>query len=641
MDEHIANQIAAGEVVERPASVVKELVENAIDAGAERIDIEIGDGGVAYIHVVDNGSGIAEDDCETAFLRHATSKISSGSDLFRILSLGFRGEALPSIAAVSKLECLTSSRSDGRGKRLFIEGGAVKLLEDAASSRGTDIRVSDLFFNTPARLKYMRTVQTELSHISDYVYRISLAHPEIAITLAHNGNVLLQTTGDRDLLQVIAAIYGTTVAKNMTSLEAENADYRLSGYVSKPEMTRSNRTGMTFVVNGRTIRNYSLTQAVMQAYHTLLPLHRFPLAVIHVQMDPTLMDVNVHPNKLEVRFSKEQELNAFLQQTVKQALKRNVLIPEASKPKERNTLIQEQLDLYRADSIEAPAAAPSRSFPANSPPREDANSQNGQPFQTSRDAAAQGSRQAAQRSSFDYAAKEMASSAFVGRQAPPEERSKPPANAAEALLAGSDPEKQSGGRPAFPKLFPIGQMKGTYILAQNEDGLYMIDQHAAHERINYEYYYELFGNPAQASQELVVPIPLEFTPSDALVIKNRLNVFEQAGVYMEPFGGNTFIIRALPHWIPPGSEREIAEDMAEWVLSEKQAIDIAKLREKSAILCSCKASIKANDNLTLAEMEALLDRLGNCRIPYTCPHGRPIVVSISNYELEKMFKRVM
>ncbi|AEI41454.1 DNA mismatch repair endonuclease MutL [Paenibacillus mucilaginosus] len=566
LDEHIANQIAAGEVVERPSSVVKELVENAVDAGSTRVDVSIEEGGLQLIRVTDNGGGIEEDDVEAAFFRHATSKIATSQDLFSIRTLGFRGEALPSIAAVSKVECLTSAGSTGLGTRLRIEGGTVRLKEDAAAQRGTDLSVRELFYNTPARLKYMKTVQTELGHVTDYMYRLALAYPNIAFTLKHNGHVLLQTLGSGDLLQAVAAVYGSSLAKSMLKIEGETLDYKLEGLISKPELTRANRGGITTVINGRYIRSFPVNQALLQGYHTLLPIGRFPVAVLHLTMDPTLVDVNVHPAKLEVRFSKEPELIA--------------LIPQGGAPaapaRVREQLVQEQLELYRPQAASAADA------------RETA-----------------------------------AASGALLRALAQTEASAPPA------------------LPAFPKLTPIGQLHGTYIVAQNEEGLFLVDQHAAHERINYEHYFDLFGRPAEASQELLVPMTLEYTSVEALRLTEKLPQLEQAGVYLEPFGGTSFLVRAYPHWLPKGEEQAIVEEMIDLLLQDKKGIDIAKFREKAAIMCSCKASIKANQSMGTLEIEVLLDRLAACRNPYTCPHGRPIVVSFSTYELEKMFKRVM
>ncbi|CAG7648417.1 DNA mismatch repair endonuclease MutL [Paenibacillus allorhizosphaerae] len=669
LDEHIANQIAAGEVVERPSSVVKELVENAVDAGSTRIDVTIEEGGLALIRVADNGSGMDPDDCETAFFRHATSKIASAHDLFAIRTLGFRGEALPSIAAVAKVECLTSPDTSGLGTKFVIEGGSVKAKADAAVPRGTDIAVRELFYNTPARLKYMKTIQTELGHVTDYMYRLALSHPGIAFTLKHNGNTLIQTLGSGDLLQVIAGVYGTAAARSMLPIRGESLDYRLSGYIGKPELTRANRNGISTVINGRYIRNFTVVNALLQGYHTLLPINRFPLAVLHLEMDPTLLDVNVHPAKLEVRFSKEPELMQLIEREVRSVLGAQRLIPSAGQTERRprEAVVQEQLELYRPQDPQAAspageaaagrealygearsayaagdAAATSRRESSAEQPQAGADAQRGLP------ASPRQPQPEAWREPSPW--RESASSP-PQRQSPQEsaqrrqdERTlRETAAASEALLRTLAPLPADAppALPAFPKLHPIGQMHGTYIVAQNVEGLFLIDQHAAHERINYEHYFDMFGKPAQASQELLVPLTLEYTSIEAVKLAEKLPQLEQAGVFLEPFGGSSFLVRAYPHWLPKGEEQALVEEMIEWLLSEKKQVDIAKLREKAAIMCSCKASIKANQKIGTLEIETLLDRLAACRNPYTCPHGRPIVVSFSTYELEKMFKRVM
>ncbi|MGE6229629.1 DNA mismatch repair endonuclease MutL [Paenibacillus chitinolyticus] len=755
LDEHIANQIAAGEVVERPASVVKELVENSIDAGSSRIDVVAEEGGLQLIRVTDNGSGIESEDCELAFYRHATSKIQSGKDLFSIRTLGFRGEALPSIAAVSKTEFVTSTDGSGLGRKLAVEGGDVVTQEETSARKGTDISVKELFYNTPARLKYMKTIQTELGHISDYMYRLALAHPEIAFTLKHNGNSLLQTLGGGDLLQVIAGVYGSAVGKQMIAVGGESLDYKISGYISRPELNRANRSAMSIMVNGRYVRSFAVQHAIMNGFHTLLPINRFPVVVLHIEMDPSLVDVNVHPSKLEVRFSKEPELVKMIEDMIKEALGRQVLIPKGVQASARikESFVQETMTLYRPeadpllkqgitpaqwreqlsvpadgqvpasadnreragegrdtaqeaderrrslaslDSLAPPDAAGSAGSAAEAlapdgdgrreqqPPAAGGTTGSGAAGSSGRDAA--GDRRIGSASDAAVpggvptpAAQEAAASRLrepqprpaaaepygapygsaaygaqprgaagasaggrTGRAPAPDDRPYS-REAAGSLLAAlpTRSDKEALKRPDFPSLSPIGQLHGTYLLAQNEAGFYMIDQHAAHERINYEYYYTKFGEPQEASQELLVPIPLEFTSADFQALQDKLPLLEQVGVYLEAFGGNTYLVRAYPHWFPAGDEQAIVEEMCEWILTERKGVDLSKLREKSSTLCSCKASIKANQSLSTAEMEALLDRLGGCGNPYTCPHGRPIVISFSTYELEKMFKRVM
>lgn len=607
------------------------------------------------IRVKDNGSGIDPEDCETAFYRHATSKILNGRDLFQITSLGFRGEALPSIAAVSKVSLLTATADDGKGRLVDIEGGNLIRNEDAPSGRGSDLAVRELFFNTPARLKYMKSIQTELGHISDAMYRMALAHPGISFTLHHNGNQLLHTLGNGDLLQVIAAVYGTNAAKAMLPITAEDLDYRISGYISRPEWTRSNRNAITTIVGGRYIRSNGLNAAIMRAYHTLLPINRYPLLVLELDMHPSLVDVNVHPAKLEVRFSKENELYTFVEQEIRKILLGQSLIPRPSKetigPKGSSSFIQEQF----AFSKGAVPPSSSNGDEKDTAPTGSASFlsglQSSNPDRISRDFSKDGQadHQVAREVAPAYGSG-YPSSSSQGRQTNantsyfnsyrPQETSMAQKQLPSVEKLWAPPQQEEPGLPAFPELNYIGQHHGTYIIAQNDGGLYLIDQHAAHERINYEYFYEKFGRPEDASQELLLPITLEFTPSESRQLSERLHWFQQAGVYLEHFGGQTFLVRSLPYWFPEGDEKAVVEEMAEWVLSERM-IDLAKLREKSSILCSCKASIKANHKLTEQEVEALLSRLAECKQPYTCPHGRPIVISFSSYDLEKLFKRVM
>lgn len=677
LDEQLANQIAAGEVVERPSAVIKELVENAIDAGSTTIDITVEEGGLTLMRVVDNGFGIEASDILTAFQRHATSKISTSSDLFKIASLGFRGEALPSIAAVSRLTCVSADTNTGLARQIVIEGGNVTVNEPANAPQGTDMTVRDLFYNTPARLKYMKAIQTELGHISDYVNRIALAHPGIAFTFKHNGSTLLQTLGTGDRLQVVAAIYGTNTAKAMLPIEAESADYELRGFISKPELTRANRNGITVIVNGRYIRSHAVIQSLLQAYHTLLPINRFPLAVIELGMHPSLLDVNVHPSKMEVRFSKEAELRSLLEEAARKALGKQRYTPGLDAGKQERTkpaFVQESISFYRKEEAEPSSPVEQAPFRADAPfgdfrgssrqaadaisraesyvkPPYSAQQQPRTGYQAAYPAAQKENipRDAAERLYTPQAADRQRNDSVREASAVwTQESPLPQPPAAAELAADNDSsapavaeEAQSAAAPAFPELHWIGQHHGTYIVAQSEEGLYLIDQHAAHERINYEYYYRKFGNPQAASQQLLVPLTLEFTPGEASQLREQLGLFAEAGVEVEPFGAQTFLVRSYPEWMPAGEEKAIIEEMAELLMTERKSIDIAKLREKAAIMCSCKASIKANDRMNREEGEALLSRLAACMQPYTCPHGRPIIVHLSTYQLEKMFKRVM
>ncbi|MFC5531870.1 DNA mismatch repair endonuclease MutL [Cohnella yongneupensis] len=674
LDEHLANQIAAGEVVERPASVLKELIENAVDAGASRIDVSAEEGGLALLRIADDGTGIEADDMLVAFQRHATSKIATGKDLFQIATLGFRGEALPSIAAVAKIKCVSSTDNSGLGRCVEIEGGALVANKEINAPKGTEMVVRDLFFNTPARLKYMKTIQTELGHLSDVVYRQALARPDIAFTFTHNGNLLLRTPGNGDLRQVVAAIYGTSSAKATIALQAEHPDYSLTGVTALPSETRANRGAVTVLVNGRYVRSQAVMQPLLQAYHTLLPLHRYPLAVLRLTMHPTLVDVNVHPAKLEVRFSKENELRSFVEQAVKEALGGRAHIPSgaATRAPKQSSWVQEQIrfqvppsetnaadqQIAASPTIELETAATAETVaPVSEPNVSESKPSYGNSFNSGNFGNSgsvshySNSRPAGQyneskysgnnsnnSNNSNYAKPTTPSSSYSPK--PMQQSQQPPVQIPEsvweAAFAAPAAKPQA---PSFPELSWIGQLHGTYIVAQNENGLYLIDQHAAHERIHYEFYFDKFGRPEEASQELLLPVTLEFSPDECILLRGRLAAFESAGVYLEDFGGNTFMIRAVPHWFPDGDEAAVVREMAEWVMKEK-SIDLKKLREQAAIMCSCKASIKANQAQTREAGEKLLERLAACRQPYTCPHGRPIVVSFSTYELEKMFKRV-
>jgi len=662
LDEQLANQIAAGEVVERPASIVKELVENSIDAGSTTIDLAIEEGGLTFIRVTDNGDGIAVEDMPQAFQRHATSKILTSSDLFRIASLGFRGEALPSIAAVSRLEMISAESDSGLARRLVLEGGTIAKDEPCNAPKGTTITVRDIFYNTPARLKYMKSIQTELGHISDYMNRIALAHPGIAFTLQHNGNSLLRTLGTGDRLQVIAAVYGSNTAKAMYHLAASDADYTVNGFVSKPELSRSNRNGITVIVNGRYIRSFIINQALVNAYHTFLPIHRFPLAVIEIEMHPSLLDVNVHPSKMEVRFSKEQELRQLIEQAVKAVLESERYIPRGvdslAPPRSKPAYVQDSISFHMNDFNQAAPVEDNTNTNLSkaSPPEE-------KPLTTEQSESRKQSESRYNYSPSSGSGKRSLESSYREQQAaytaipkdaaqrlyaPADFKQSGAVNISNtAATATEDPHKNDEDRSPsiaaseFPELHWIGQHHGTYIVAQAEDGLYLIDQHAAHERIHYEYFLHKFANASVASQNLLVPLTLEFTATEAAQLKMQLDLLLQAGVELEPFGSQTFLVRSHPDWMPKGQELELLEEMTNWLLAERKSVPIGKLREKAAIMCACKASIKANDRISREEGEALLRRLAACAQPYTCPHGRPIIVHFSAYQLQKMFKRVM
>ncbi|MDP4164062.1 MAG: DNA mismatch repair endonuclease MutL [Bacillota bacterium] len=638
LDDALSNKIAAGEVVERPSSVVKELVENAIDAGSTVIEIEVEEAGLAKIRITDNGDGIEEEDVLTAFLRHATSKIKNENDLFRIRTLGFRGEALPSIASVSRLEMKTSTGVEA-GNRVVIEGGKVEVFEKASSRKGTDLTITDLFFNTPARLKYMKTIHTELGNITDVVNRLALSHPEVSFRLIHNERKLLHTNGNGDVRQVLAAIYGIAIAKQLIPISAQSLDYRINGYVSMPEVTRASRNYISTMINGRFIRNYGLAKAIQEGYHTLLPIGRYPIVLLNIEMDPLLVDVNVHPSKMEVRISKEAELNELITSSIKAAFKTKELIPSGYSAVKRELPASEQTALSLDEfAVSGKNYTTIKETGASSP-----ESTWVEPGQNYDRIFSKIHRASESPSSVDEVENDISIvedqhyELKTGVQG-----TKKYGQASDVMdLSNEDAQREHTILPdRVPPLYPIGQMHGTYIFAQNEKGLYIIDQHAAQERIKYEYYREKVGNVENELQELLVPLTFDYSADEYMKIEENKSELEKVGVFLEEFGMNSYIVRAHPQWFPNGQEKEIIEELIEQVLSMKKA-DVKKLREEAAIMMSCKASIKANRHLRNDEIMALLEELRKASDPFTCPHGRPIIIQYSIYDMEKMFKRVM
>ncbi|MDW0109153.1 DNA mismatch repair endonuclease MutL [Sporosarcina aquimarina] len=625
MDEPLANKIAAGEVVERPASIVKELTENAIDAGSTSIEITLEEAGLTSIRITDNGSGMTTSDAVRAFERHATSKIVNEHDLFRIRTLGFRGEALASIAAVSKVHLWTS---DGvNGTEVDIEGGRIINHRAAALRQGTDITVSQVFFNTPARLKYMKTIQTEIGHTIDLVNRLAISHPKIAFKLSHGPQVLLKTSGSGDLLRVLSDVYGIAVAKKMIPFQAENADYKISGYVTLPEMTRASKNYMTVLINGRWVKSYAVNKAVLDALHTYLPIGRFPIVVLQAEADPYLTDVNVHPSKQYIKVSKEGELLAAVREGVHAAVKRAIIVPDAIQKEKKSAKVpSEQTSFWKNVEYNSRPMPTQQSHTVSPYSHED------KPAWTVEEVPADNAPTDNQtvESKF-YEPLEESNSSQISNEIEP----------TSTLESQSEPYDQSDVQAAFPELLPVGQVHGTYIVAQNEDGFYMIDQHAAQERIKYEYFRKKIGEVNHDERQmLLMPLIFHYSADEQLKIEERLDSLEEVGVFLEQFGPSSYTVKEYPSWFPAADASSIIEDMIEQVLNTRQ-INIAKLREETAIMMSCKKSIKANHYLTMEDMQRLLKDLGNAENPYTCPHGRPVLIHFTTYELEKMFKRVM
>ncbi|HFU3800276.1 TPA: DNA mismatch repair endonuclease MutL [Streptococcus suis] len=628
LPEILANQIAAGEVIERPASVVKELVENSIDAGASQIEIRIEEAGLKSIQITDNGEGIAPDQVALALRRHATSKIKNQADLFRIRTLGFRGEALPSIASVSHLTIETATDQHTHGLCLVSKGGVIESEEPISRPVGTQMTVSDLFYNTPARLKYVRSQQAEVSHIADIINRLSLAHPEIAFTLVNEGRELMRTAGTGKLRQAISGIYGIASAKKMVEIEAEDLDFYVSGYVSLPELTRANRNYISIFINGRYIKNFLLNRAILEGYGSKLMVGRFPLAVISIEIDPYLADVNVHPTKQEVRISKEKELMTLIREAIIKALKEQDLIPDAlenlaqssTRPRvkvkaEQGTLPLKESNLYY-DTVKQDFFLKPEVVAEDIKPLEE-------------------DKQAPQEVLEENAVKSVQ---FAERQSAESEDQEHPNLSAKELTKLADKLDQEE-TSTFPELEYFGQMHGTYLFAQGKTGLYIIDQHAAQERVKYEYYREKIGKVDNSAQQLLVPYIFEFPQNDALNLAHKMDALRQVGVNLEEYGVNQFILREHPIWMKEEEIESGIYEMCDMLLLTDQ-VSIKQYRAELAIMMSCKRSIKANHALDDYSARDLLRQLSHCQNPYNCPHGRPVLVHFSKSDMEKMFRRI-
>lgn len=639
MDEFLSNKIAAGEVVERPASVVKELVENAVDAGSTSIEVILEEAGLRSIQVIDNGSGMDEDDALISFQRHATSKITNEHDLFRIRTLGFRGEALASIASVSKVTLATSNGQSG--VEVYLEGGHVQSKKPGPLRQGTDITVAQLFYNTPARLKYMKTIQTELGHTIDLMNRLALCYPNIAFKLIHHDNELLKTNGRGDLRQVLAAIYGVANAKKMVHFEGETNDYKIEGYATIPEITRASKNYMSIFVNGRWVRHFTVQKSLIDAYHTYLPIGRFPIAVIHIEGDPFLTDVNVHPSKQQIRLSKEADLMKLIEESLHKAVRAVMQAPEIVKKPKKIASSSEQINFWKGLDYQNTPMEQYGEKPKVKP-------SNNQPVQeASRVEQRKISRPDLNEEGFRHPEtwEQIKERDVVFQETPSsldeEVLSEEPLEQSETVEAIEPDLTQEDNKEPFPMLEIVGQIHGTYIVAQSEDGFYLIDQHAAQERIKYEFFKDMVGEVNSGERQLLLlPLTFHYAADEALHLIDNKEALAEVGVFLEEFGQHSFIIREYPTWFPKGMEQEIIEDLIEQVLRQRKT-DIKKLREAAAIMMSCKRSIKANHYLDLQQMERLLHDLKKCVNPFTCPHGRPVIIHFRTYEIEKMFKRVM
>ncbi|MCO0860494.1 DNA mismatch repair endonuclease MutL [Staphylococcus pasteuri] len=644
----LTNKIAAGEVVERPSSVVKELLENAIDAKSTEINIEVEQSGIASIRVVDNGTGIEQDDLSLVFHRHATSKLDADDDLFHIRTLGFRGEALASISSVSKVTLRTCTDNES-GHEIYAENGVIKDQKPAKAKKGTDILVESLFYNTPARLKYIKSLYTELGKITDIVNRMAMSHPDIRISLVSDGKTLLKTNGSGKTNEVMAEIYGMKVAKDLVHITGDTSDYHLEGYVARPEHSRSNKHYISIFINGRYIKNFVLNKAIVEGYHTLLTIGRYPICYINIQMDPILVDVNVHPTKLEVRLSKEEQLYKLIVEKIQEAFKDKILIPKndldqhSKKNKVLNSFEQQKLDFERRQKEEA-----NNHNGMNDSENKSDHATNEQRYneETSQSLSSnvQENDESESFNSSNNINRDNDDNYFENQKEILNELDNND-NTFELDDEVKDNQDIKGAisastRRRVPYMEVVGQVHGTYIIAQNENGMFMIDQHAAQERIKYEYFRDKIGEVSNEVQNLLIPMTFHFSKDEQLIIDQYKEELDRVGVHLEHFGGHDYIVNSYPVWFPKAEAEEIIKDMIELVLENKK-IDVKKMREDAAIMMSCKKSIKANHYLKNNEMADLIDQLREMEDPFTCPHGRPIIINFSNYELEKLFKRVM
>lgn len=578
MDEQLSNKIAAGEVVEKCASVVKELIENSIDAGSTDIKIELLESGTRMIKVTDNGSGMDKDDALLCFQSHATSKIKNEDDLFNINTLGFRGEALPSIASVSNIIITTCDGIDSVTYKL--EAG--KLIDTSSSDlrKGTIIEVRDLFYNTPARLKYLNSLYTELSNITECINKAALSNTNIRFTLINDGKIITKTDGRGELLKTINDIYGVKVAKKMLRVSGETDDYTIYGYISLPEITKSNRNHIITIVNGRVVRNSELNRVINDAYHKYKFDNRYPVVVLNINVDSSLIDVNVHPSKMDIKFSNFDDLKSLVFDEIKNTLNNHFLAPTIDNTMIKVDSVVEKIDIEEKHEVKEYVLD----------------------FSTSEDIIKE------EENTYNY--------------------------------QPTDIEEEKEKRE-FPVLEPIGQVLGVYIVCHSEKGMYLIDQHAADERVNYEKYKKLMKNPTKDTISMLFPINIEYSKDEFLILKENLDIIKNIGINIEEFGESSFIVREHPIWFKEGLEEIFIRNILEKVIVMNKNFDLERFNDSISALLACKASVKAGDRLSLEEINALIEKLKMCENPFNCAHGRPTIIHYPKYELDKLFKRAV
>ncbi len=594
MSPHLANMIAAGEVVERPSSVVKELVENAIDAKASDIKIYLKNGGLEEIRISDDGEGMDKDDVLMAFMPHATSKIKNEYDLFRILTLGFRGEAIASIASVSEMN-ITSSQNGIEGYSVTYKAGMKKEEGITHSNKGTTVTVKGLFFNTPARLKYMRSGKKELSSILYFIDRIAMAHPDLRFTVLSDDKIVFQTSGSDNPKTLIAELYGMDAARCVTETSFTRDGYKAHFVVVKPQIYRSTKLEITIICNGRFVKNYNMTEATISAFSTYLPIGKYPIVILYFELDPLLVDVNVHPNKTEVKIANEEDICNAIKEEIGKLLYEKPQIPtrniNINEGYQKKTIFDSNIAMGDTDIKESFTPIPEVKREINSKPIEP---------------------------SMKATLKED------------------PVCYNEPMV--KEEIKEEAKIERLPHMEYVGSIFGTYLIFQNSSGMYLMDQHAAAERINYEKYYEILGKP-QPTQELLIPISVSFTKSEAIFVENNLDEFKKIGFTLEAIGELDYSIRMVPLWAKIDHLEDIIYDILSKMI-EGNKVDVIYFRDHIAKMIACKASIKANHQISRDEVDYLVSHLSECKNPYTCPHGRPTIIHFSVKELEEMFERI-
>lgn len=624
LDSETIDKIAAGEVVEKPASVVKELVENSIDAGADKITVEIKEGGISFIRVTDNGCGIDREDLQNAFMRHATSKITTAEDLSHIISLGFRGEALSSISAVAQVEMITKRKENLMGVRISCNGGVLEEPEEIGAPDGTTILVRNLFYNTPVRKKFLKTSMTEGSYVAELMQHIAMSHPDISVSYIQNGQTRFFTSGNGDLAEIIYRIYGKDVSEQMLAVDATEKGIHMTGFIGKPVLARANRNYETFFVNGRYIRSKIISAAVEEGYKSFLMQHKYPFAVLHFQVSGEDIDVNVHPTKMEIRIMNPQPFCEFVKQTVTEALSERVLIPEyeENEPADKQTVAEKE------------QAAPEEKAKEELPP---------EPFETKRleQVVSVSTVQEEIPRSFRILGnpEPKKTSVYKMRDNVIKQNDYPViSKAAQMELFSEALEQPDGNRLSGLKI--IGQVFQTYWIVEFEEKIYFVDQHAAHEKVHYENWMKKLQTKENTTQLLMPPLVISLSAREMAVLSQFKDNFAELGFELEAFGGDEIALRGIPQDLYGTDEKElflsILDELSETSVKGTPDIITAKLASMS-----CKAAVKGNQTLSMEEAKELLKQLFALENPYHCPHGRPTMFSMSKYELEKKFKRIV